>query len=194
MKTINLSLIAGVISFSTMGLPRIAYASGAGGGYDHNFDREVDGTGIKCNGATIGELGRTGYQGFGLEAPVAKVVGDKLNLSFYATTYICIRLGDGSYGWDAAVPKHMDRVLAKAIVDLTRIPEDLKLFTYRIDRSLVYNLVTYEMPLENIMEKDQLDLYKQGKNAVVKFRIYNAYGLDRGGFYKLNLTLNQIFN
>lgn len=150
----------------------------------NNLDRYTGTKGLVCNYDTV----VNSLQGFGIEAPIAKVVGPNLVLTFYALGISC-KQEDGKYQWSRDRLKTSDYVIVRNSAN-SPVGYDWNIFKRPIDKRIVGNYLTFVMPLEEVMEPDQLALLRNGKMATATFKISAVNNQHFGSVGYLNLIVN----
>lgn len=169
----------------------------------NNLDRTQGPSWVECNEITSKHYERNGLQGFGVEGPLAKVVGGKLHVSFFVTGLTCDTSAVSATGWGwnrRAMPMARSVILGNAAG--SKIGYDgYRTFSRPIDEpGLVENKVEFEMPLKDVMDDDQWALYngngKSGKPEIglVKFtiRIGTVGGKKSPGFVSAYFNLDPL--
>ncbi len=156
----------------------------------NNLDRYVGTQGAVCNYDAL----MKGLQGFGIEAPIAKVVGPNLVLSFYAIAFSCKQV-EGKYLWSRDKIKSGDYVTVRNSAN-SPVGYDWNIFKNPINKNIVGNLMTFVMPLNEVLEPGQLAMLRSGKMVSTSFKvsanISNYYGPQRPGYLVLNVNLDPL--
>ena len=150
----------------------------------NNLDRYTGTRGVICNYDTL----TNDLQGFGIEGPLAKVVGDKMILSFYALGLTC-KQDDGRYYWMRDRLKTAQHVTVRNSAN-SPSDYDWNIFTRPINRNIIDNLVTYEMPLNEVITPAELTKLRSGKMITVRFKVNVGNATYMGPMGYLNLIVN----
>lgn len=154
----------------------------------NNLDRYVGAQGAVCNYDALIK----GLQGFGIEAPIAKVAGSNLILSFYAVGFSCKQV-DGKYLWARDKMKTGDYVTVRNSAN-SPVGYDWNIFRHPINRNIIGNFLTFVMPLQEVLEPEELAQLRDGKMVSTAFKVSAGMSNYMGplGYLVLNVNLDPL--
>lgn len=162
---------------------------------NHNLDRV--GTRRDCDEVTYQMFKRQGLKFWTFESPVAKVNGSNLNISFYVLGVACMEDQLQEFGrpyiWGRSKLPSGQAVVIRNSAH-SPVQYDWNSFRYPLgSESLDSHYVVFNVPLMEVMEDDQIALYKKGEVAQVRFKVYvgtTANDNGRADFSELILNLD----